>query len=155
MPVNPIIRSLEAELNNRRNHAHAQAQRSIALWQKIGDLRAAGKPWEQYLDAARWRQKQAAEAEDQVHEAEAAYLDLTTNPCPDCKGDGSVECPVCEGRGMAGCSACTGTGIATSGPVEGSCSYCGGRGEQPCDCEDGTVPCETCEGTGRVEKNAE
>lgn len=42
--------------------------------------------------------------------------------------DESAEDGLCAACADRDCSACQGTGIAVSGPVEGNCRYCGGKG---------------------------
>jgi len=51
--------------------------------------------------------------------------DASSDPCPDCNGDGVQACPDCQGDGNRDCPDCDG-----NGRVE--CEECGGEGQQPC-----------------------
>lgn len=87
-------------------------------------------------------------------------------PCDTCKGEGyvptpnkaddedvRVKCRTCDGKKVfraAECRSCSKSGIVT-------CEDCLGWpwGDRPCtdrNCRSGRVPCEACEGAGRVEK---
>ena len=51
--------------------------------------------------------------------------DASSDPCPDCNGDGVQACPDCQGDGNRDCPDCDG-----NGRVE--CEECGGEGQNPC-----------------------
>ena len=51
--------------------------------------------------------------------------DASSEPCPDCNGDGTQTCPDCQGDGDRECPDCDG-----NGRVE--CGECDGEGQQPC-----------------------
>jgi hypothetical protein len=51
--------------------------------------------------------------------------DASSDPCPDCNGDGVQACPDCQGDGNRDCPDCDGNGRT-------ECEECGGEGQQPC-----------------------
>lgn len=63
--------------------------------------------------------------------------------CEVCSGVGTSSCSVCSGDGAVSCDSCTGEGHL------GECRKCQGKGNLgQCECEDGKVPCVSCNSTG-------
>jgi hypothetical protein len=69
--------------------------------------------------------------------------------CPECDGNGNVDCPTCDGSGGDAssdpCPDCNGDGTQT-------CPDCQGEGNRECpDCDgNGRTECENCDGEGQV-----
>ena len=89
-----------------------------------------------------------------------------TSRCLTCRGDGrrcgDQECTSCNGRGRGRCGYCGGRGQVRSGPYDVTCPSCNGAGIAPClDCGgDGNVysceiRCQTCNGSGTLERETE
>lgn len=71
--------------------------------------------------------------------------------CPDCSA-GKIPCHECHGGPR--CASCNGSGQVfygqgRSGATLG-CPVCGGKGDAPCTCKKGELPCPTCRGAGKI-----